>query len=206
MARSATRYQVRVRVPTLLTLAAASAVASAAPAAATDPPEIRAFSPEADTHVSSSRPGENFGRARVLRVDGDPETTAFLRFRLGRDEADIAGVTLLLRPTTASRARYAVRRVYENDWRERRLTFANAPRRSQRYVSSTPVRRGMWSAVDVTGFVDHEDREVSLALTTRAAREISFGSRESRYGPRLVVQYSREDDARDLVRDAVRRR
>jgi hypothetical protein len=63
----------------------------------------------------------------------------------------------------------------------------------------------MWSAVDVTGFVDHEDREVSLAITTRAAREITFGSRESRYGPRLVVQYAREDDTRDLVRDAIRR-
>jgi hypothetical protein len=155
--------------------------------------------------VSSSRPRENFGRARVLRVDGAPETTAFLRFRLDGQEAEIANVTLLLHPTTAGRARYAVRRVYRNDWRERRVTYVSAPRRSQRYISSTPVRRGMWSAVDVTAFLERSDREVSFAITTRAAREITFGSRESRYGPRLVVQYNRgEDDARELVRNAVR--
>jgi hypothetical protein len=207
MARSpTTRHQVRLRFPALVTLAATTAVASAAPAAS-GRPEIRAFKPEADAHVSSSHPRTNFGRAPLLRVDGAPETTAFLRFKLRREEAEIASVTLLLHPTTAGRASYAVRRVYRNDWRERRLTFANAPRRSQRYVSSTPVRRGMWSAVDVTALLEREEREVSLAITTRAARELSFGSRESRYGPRLVVRYERgEDDARDLVRDAVRGR
>jgi hypothetical protein len=207
MPRSATRHQVRLRVPALVTLAAVSAVASAA-AASSRQPDIRAYKPEADTHVSSSRPRTNFGRARVLRVDGAPETTAFLRFKLGRHEGEgeIASVTLLLHPTTGDRARYAVRRVHRNDWRERRLTFANAPRRSQRYVSSTPVRRGMWSAVDVTAFVEREDSELSLAITTRATREIVFGSRESRHGPRLVVQYAREeDDGLELVRDAVRR-
>lgn len=204
MVRPATTHQARVRVPTLVTLAAATAVASAAPAASA-PPEIRAFKPEADAHVSSSRPRENFGRARFLRVDSAPETTAFLRFRLGRQDQEIAGVTLLLRPSTTGRARYAVRRVDENDWREQRLTFANAPRRSQRYVSSAPVRRGMWSAVDVTAFIERTDREVSLAITTRSARAISFGSRESRYGPRLVVQYARgEDDGKKHARDTVR--
>jgi hypothetical protein len=191
--------QARVRVSTLVTFAAACAVASAAPAAK-GRPDIRAFSPEADTYVSSSHPRENFGRARVLRVDGAPETTAFLRFKLEGDEEEIAGVTLLLHPKTAGRARYAVRRVHRNDWRERRLTFGNAPRRSQRYVSSSPVRRGMWSAVDVTAFVDHSEPEVSLAITTLSAREISFGSRESRFGPRLVVQYSREDDGERQLR------
>jgi hypothetical protein len=204
-----TRYKVRLRVPALVTLAAASAVAGAAQAAS-GPPDIRAYKPEADTYVSSSRPRTNFGERRVLRVDGAPETTAFLRFELGRHderEAEIASVTLLLHSTTAGRASYAVRRVHRNDWRERRLTFDNAPRRSQRYVSSAPVRRRMWSAVDVTAFVERRDRELSLAITTRSTREIAFGSRESRYGPRLVVQYERgEDDGRELVRDLVRRR
>lgn len=206
MARSATtQQQVRLRLPALVTLAAFTAVASAAPAAP-GPPEIRAFKPEADTHVSSSRPRENFGRARVLRVDGAPEKTAYLRFELGRHEGQIASATLLLRPTTAGRASFAVRRVNRNAWRERGLTYANAPRPSQRYASSAPVRRGVWSAVDVTAFIERDDREVSLAITTRGAREITFGSRESRHGPRLVFQYAREDDTRALVRDAVRGR
>jgi hypothetical protein len=206
MAPPATPQQkVRLRLPALATLTAATVVVSAAPAAP-GPPDIRAFKPEADTHVSSSRPRENFGRARVLRVDGAPETTAYLRFQLNRHAEEIASVTLLLHPTTGGRARYAVRRVNRNVWRERRLTYSNAPRPSQRYASSAPVQRGVWSAVDVTAFVDRADREVSLAITTRAARELSFGSRESRHGPRLVFQYAREDDAQAPVRDAVRGR
>lgn len=206
MAPSATPQRlVRVRLPALLTLAGATAVASAAPAAP-GRPDIRAFKPEADTHVSSSLPRENFGRARVLRVDGTPETTAYLRFELRRHEEEISSVTLLLHPITAGRARYAVRRVNRNAWRERRLTYANAPRPSQRYASSAPVQRGVWSAVDVTAFVDPADREVSLAITTRGTRELSFGSRESRHGPRLVFQYVREDDSQAPVRDPVRGR
>ncbi len=206
MAPSATpQRQVRLRLPALATLAAATAVASAAPAAP-GPPEVRAFKPKADTHVSSSRPRENFGQARVLRVDGAPETSASRRIELRRHEAQIASVTVLLHPNTAGRARYAVRRVNRNVWRERRLTYANAPRPSQRYASSAPVQRGIWSAVDVTAFVDRADREVSLAITTRGARELSFGSRESRHGPRLVFQYAREDDTQAPVRGALRGR
>lgn len=198
MARSpTTRHQVRLRFPALATIAAATAVAGVATAASGPPGEIRALRPEADTYASSSRPRTNFGQARFLRVDGAPEKIAYLRFELeGRDEAEIASVTLLLRPTTAGRTRYAVRRVYRYTWREDRLTYANAPRPSQRYASSAPVRRGAWSAVDVTAFVRDEDREVSLAITTRAAREITFGSRESRHGPRLVVRYAAEKDSR----------
>ena len=48
------------------------------------------------------------------------------------------------------------------------------------------------------------DEEVSLAITTHGRQEISFGSRESRSGPRLVV---RADDGEldDLVLDAILR-
>jgi hypothetical protein len=191
-----------LRLPAFVTLAAAIAVLGAAPAAS-GPPEIRGFKPEADTHVTSRRPDGNFGRAPVLRVDGAPETRAYLRFELERHEEEIESVTLLLHPTKGGRASYAVRRVRRNAWRERRLTYATAPRPSQRFVSSMPVRRGMWSAVDVTAFIDDSDREVTLAITTHASRELTFGSRESRYGPRLVVQYAREDDINSLVRNTL---
>jgi hypothetical protein len=201
-----TRHQVWLRLPpALVTIAAATAVTGAA--ASPGQPEIRAFEPEADAYVSSSRPRTNFGRAPVLRVDGAPVTRAYLRFHLGGHEREIASVTLLLHPRTRGRARYAVRRVYRDAWRERRLTYANAPRPSQRYASSAPVRRGMWSAVDVTAFVERGDRDVTLAVTTRGSRELTFGSRESRDEPRLVVRYANEeDDAQSLLRDAIRGR
>lgn len=186
-----------------LAMFALAAAAGSAPAANAPPAEIRAFSPVADAHVSAAEPWENFGRARALRVDGAPETAAYLRFDLKGLRGSITSVTLLLRPNTAGRASFAVRRVREDEWRERRLTFANAPRLSARYASSKPVRRDMWSAIDVTGFVQDDDSEVSLAITTRAARELSFGSRESRHGPRLVVRFTQDDGEGDRARNVV---
>jgi hypothetical protein len=171
-----------------LLVAAALGLTGAAAATEAPPPEIRAFKPVADTYASAARPRTNFGRARVLRVDGAPEKTAYLRFDIGNTRGGVDSVTLLLRSHSEARASFAVRGVNDDDWRERRLTYANAPRLSLRYTASKPVRRGVWTAVDVTPFVEDGDSEVSLAVTTRAHRELTFGSRESRYGPRLVIR------------------
>jgi hypothetical protein len=169
-------------------VATALGVTGATAATKAPPPEIRAFKPVADTYVSAVRPRTNFGRARVLRVDGVPERTAYLRFDIGDTRGVIESVTLLLRSQSEARASFAVRGVDNDDWRERRLTYANAPRLSPRYTASKPVRRGVWTAVDVTPFVEDGEAEVSLAVTTRTRRELTFGSRESRYGPRLVIR------------------
>lgn len=191
-------------------VAVATAAATGAALAETGPRSaIRAFKPVADAYVSSAQPRGNFGRMRILRVDGAPEKTAYLRFRLKKVSGRITSVTLLLHPTTATRASIAVRQVPEDEWRERRLTYTNAPRPSSRYTSSKPVRQGVWSAIDVTPFVDNESGDVSLAITTRATRGLSFGSRESSHGPRLVVRFEEDedgnDDARKLVTDVLRR-
>jgi hypothetical protein len=150
--------------------------------------DIRAFSPEADTYVTAARPETNFGSSRLLRADGMPRQTVFLRFRLRKLKGEITSVTLLLHAQAGARASYQVRRVYFDDWREQRLTFENAPRLSLRYVSSKPVRKGIWSAVDVTSIITNEDEVVSLAVTTRNPRGVVFQSRESNNGPRLVVR------------------
>jgi len=110
-----------------------------------------------------------------------------MRFELKNLRGKITSVTLLLHPTTAARASFAVRRVHVDDWRERSITYANAPRVSSRYTAAKPVGLGAWSAIDVTPFVDGGG-QLSLAVTTRAAQALSFGSRESTHGPRLVVR------------------
>lgn len=189
---------------TLVALAALTGAAGSSASAAESPEEFRVYTPVADTYVTASRARANFGRAPALRVDASPETTAFVRFRLKRTKAPVTSVTLLLRPGSPGRARYAVRRVDNNEWRERRLTYMTAPHPSLRFASSRPVRRGAWSAVDVTSFVTAGDDEVSLAITTRGTREISFGSRESKSSPRLVVRTD-EGELDDLVLDAVLR-
>lgn len=150
--------------------------------------DLRAFRPVADTYVSAAWPETNFGALRSLRADGSPRQTAYLRFQLRKLSGPIASVVLLLRPTTGVSTSFQVRPVADNDWEEDELTFENAPKASLRYAASKPVRRGIWSAVDVTSFVTEDEGSVSFAITTRGARGVAFGSRESRRGPRLVVR------------------
>jgi hypothetical protein len=189
---------------TLVALAALTGAAGSSASAAEPSDELRVYKPVADTYVTAARGRTNFGRSRVLRVDASPETTAFLRFRLKQPEDPAESITLLLRPTSLGRARYAVRQVENDQWRERRLTYATAPHPSMRFVSSRPVRRGAWSAVDVTAFVQPDGgEEVTLAITTHGTRAIAFGSRESRSGPRLVVRT--DDGEQDDVLDAILR-
>ena len=166
------------------------AVASTATAAANegDGRTIRAFRAEADTYVSAAEPRRNFGRARALEADGAPQAIVYLRFRVKRERGSIDDVTLLLHAKGRARTSYQVRRVEAAEWREERLTFSNAPKLSLRYTSSKPVRRGAWSAVDVTPFVREDDGVVSLAITTKNPLGVVFASRESNLGPRLVVR------------------
>jgi hypothetical protein len=179
-------------------VAFAALIGAAGSSAATPMDGFRVYKPVADTYATAARARANFGRSRALRADRSPETTAFVRFRLKRTTAPGASVTLLLRPGSPGRSRYAVRRVEDNDWQEGRLTYATAPHPSLRFASSRPVRRGAWSAVDVTSLVAADDEEVTLAITTHGRQEISFGSRESRSGPRLVVRTSDEPGDLDL--------
>ena len=189
---------------TLVALAALVGAAGSSASTASSLDQFRVYKPVADTYVTAARARTNFGRSRALRVDASPETMALVRFRLKETPAPATSVTLLLRPAGPARARYAVRRVEDNEWRERRVTYATAPGPSMRFIASRPVRRGAWSAVDVTAFVPGGGEEVTLAITTHATREISFGSRESKFGPRLVVRT--DDDEDDDVLDAVLQR
>jgi hypothetical protein len=156
------------------------------------PGELRAFRPEADTYVSAAQPERNFGHAPLLRANGSPKQTVYLKFRLKQLKGEITSVTLLLHAQAGSRASYQVRRVYRNEWREREVTFENAPRLSLRYASSKPVQRGAWSAVDVSSFVIDDLPWVSLAVTTRSTVGVAFESRESNQGPRLVVRTGKQ--------------
>jgi hypothetical protein len=153
--------------------------------------ELRAFRPEADTYISAARPETNFGRLRTLRADASPRETIYLRFRLRELRGEVTSVVLLLHATKEARTSFQVRPVSDDDWLERELTYENAPEVSLRYAASKPVRRGIWSAVDVTSFVDEGGGRVSLAVTTRGTRGVVFQSRESRRGPRLVVRTKR---------------
>jgi hypothetical protein len=153
-------------------------------------PRIRAMRPKADAFVSSVNRTQNFGRARELKVDSSPTLRTYIMFDvdLHSGPGTVRQVSLLLYGNTRSQVGYQVRLVTER-WRERRITFANAPALSQDFVSSGPLRAKAWHAVDVTALVSDDERYVSFVLTTTATKGAAFASRETRrHGPRLVVQ------------------
>jgi hypothetical protein len=156
--------------------------------------EIRAVRAVADSYVTESNRVANFGQARSLRVDAAPLTRAYLRFRPKYpNRHDVKQVNLLVFSRTGLRSGFRVR-VVSPRWRERDITFENAPRLPARYVASGRIRARVWKAVDVTPIVDTEDEEVSFALTTIALDGLELASRETGLtSPRLVVELNDED-------------
>lgn len=151
-------------------------------------PRIRAMRPMADAFVSEASRTQNFGHARELKVDSSPTFRAYVLFKVDLRSIDVKQVSLLLYSRTRSRAGYQVRLVGER-WRERRITFANAPELSPGFVPSGPLRAGAWKAVDVTSLVSGDEKGISFALTTVSPKGAEFASRETGlHGPRLVVE------------------
>lgn len=150
--------------------------------------KITAVRASADAHVSASAQEANYGKQHTLTVDARPLRRAYLRFNIILRQGNVSRVNLLLYSRTRLRLGYQVRLVTEN-WRERVITYGNAPRISSRFVSSGPLRARAWKAIDITSLVGIEDNDVNLALTTVAPAGIVFASRESGLtGPRLVVE------------------
>jgi hypothetical protein len=172
-------------------MAAGLAVQSVLGAAAGRDPRIRAVRAKADAFVSGAKRSTNFGRMPELRVDGAPRVRTYMRFDVNVKSGDVQHVSLLLWSLTRSPTGYQVRLV-EDSWRERQITFANAPALSSDYVESGRLKAGKWKAVDVTALADEVsggDDSISLALMTTSPQGIDLASRETGlHGPRLVVE------------------
>ena len=149
---------------------------------------------KADAYVSAVNRTQNFGRAHELKVDSSPTLRTYVMFDvdLNSGHGQVKQVSLMLYSHTRSQAGYQVRLVSER-WRERKITFANAPVASRDFVRSGPLGARAWHAVDVTSLVSDDHKYVSFVLTTVSQKGIAFASRETKvHGPRLVVE--REDD------------
>ena len=158
-------------------------------------PRIRAVRAKADAFVNGANRARNFGASVDLRIDASPTIRTFIRFKAQRLTADdVERVHLLLYSRSQSRMGYQVRLVDE-PWREREITFLNAPSLSPDFVPSGPLKARSWKTVDITSLVEElSDGEayISLALTTRSQNAIALASRESGLrGPRLVVERDR---------------
>ena len=172
--------------PLLFVTAAVSAVAVAAPAAAAT--EQRIVITGADASVYAAAPSANFGLARTLELRARPAVRTYLRFRVtGLPEGTIVRATLKLFSRTGSLRGYRVRRT-GTGWRERRITFRNAPRAFASRATSGRFRARRWASAEVTPMVTGNG-VVAFALSTGAKRALRFASGEARRGlrPRLVI-------------------
>ena len=162
-------------------------------------PRIRAVRAKADAFVSGADRARNFGASPDLRIDASPTFRAYIRFKAHLMSHDGERVHLLLYSRSRSRAGYQVRLVQE-PWREREITFSNAPSLSPDFVLSGPLKARAWKSVDITSLAEEwTDGEpyISLALTTRSRNAIDLASRESGlHGPRLIVERDVNENVR----------
>jgi hypothetical protein len=160
-------------------------------------PRIRAVRARADAFVSGAKRQTNYGRMQDLKVDRAPRVRAYMRFVVNVQSGDVQRVNILLWSRTTSHAGYQVRLVYDT-WRERAITFANAPELSPEYIASGPLKAHAWKAVDVTPLTDQVsggDDSVSFALTTSSSKSLDLASRETGlHAPRLVVERGGNDN------------
>ncbi len=179
---------------TLVALIAAGLAVEALPGAGlARGPKIRAVRPKADAFVSQASRTQNFGHARMLKVDSSPTLRAYVIFAVDLSDDDVQQVSLLLYSRTKSKVGYRIRLIDER-FRERRITFANAPDLSGDSVTSGPLRARAWKAVDVTMLASGEEDYVGFALTSDSAKGVEFASRETGLrGPRLIVQRRSSD-------------
>lgn len=149
--------------------------------------------PKADAFVSKASRTQNFGHARRLKVASSPAVRTYISFKVDLSSDDVEYVSLLLYSHNRSRIGYRVRLIGER-WRERRITFANAPALPREFVESGPLRAGAWKAVDVTSLAAGEEERVGFALTTISTKDAGFASRETGlHGPRLIVMRRRDE-------------
>jgi hypothetical protein len=187
LARAARRPAVPIVFAAVICVGLGVGFFRAAPASASDPTTV-VFSPVADAYVSRAYRHRNYGARRTLRIrDSRPVMRAYLRFSVRLPAGtEIDRATLAVYSRTTSARGFDVRAVGSNRWRERRITFANAPSISSAVASSGPIERGHWARVDVTPLVS-TDGAVTVALTTRATRTLVLGSRESSRGSRSTA-------------------
>ncbi len=151
------------------------------PASVTTPtmPASLSFPPDADTYVSASSPGSNYGAATTLRLDSSPDVHAYLRFTVkGLAGMSIARASLQIYCNDASSLGFQVQSVADSTWDERAMNYGNAPPLGGVLATSGPTSADNWVTIDLTPYITGEGT-YSFDLSTTNPSAMSFPSRES---------------------------
>jgi hypothetical protein len=183
--RSRTASSIRRVAPALAVagILAAPAVSQAAVASSS-------FAAVADAHTLASSPTTNYGDSTSMKVDSNPLTTGYIRFKPQQLSGRVTKATLRLWATVASKTGFSVRPVASTSWGESTITYRNRPAVSSTVLSRVSSYGGSrWLSVDVTKAVAGNG-SLSFALVAANTPQLMIGAREAGpvRTPTLVVE------------------
>lgn len=143
--------------------------------------------PAADAYVYQSKPHNNYGDSKSLRVDGDPVMRSYLRFDLkALKGARIQKATLKLYANSSAEDGFDVHSVSDASWKEDVITYKSAPKLGGKVGTAKTGKAESWISIDLTS-LDVKDGRVSLALTAHKT-QINLASREAGgHAPQLFL-------------------
>ena len=162
-------------------------LAAAGPAKAAT---VSRFAPVADASVRSDAPDRNAGGTTLLRVDGDPQATAYLKFDVRGLTRTVRRATLRLTARADSGAKGVEARSSANTWTEMGITAANAPAAGPSIARTGAFATGDAMSLDVTSLVKGNGT-VTVAVTTAGTVARWFAAREDGTQadrPQLIVE------------------
>jgi parallel beta-helix repeat protein len=167
----------RAIVPALAALAIAAGLVGG-PAG---PASAATLSPDADTYVDAASPSSNFGGSTSLRVEGDPQRVAYLRYNPSGATTGVIKIT----SRNNSDHGFEVWSVADDSWGEKTTTWNLRPTLGQLLGTTGPIAIDRTYTVDVTSAMDQGP--LSLAIVTKDPGGLTLTSREGGNPPRLIA-------------------
>ena len=167
-------------------LVTAALVALTAPGATA---AVVTVTPTADTYVSETNPGTNYGTATTVTVDRTPKARSFTKFTVSGLTDPVASATLRLHVASNGGSKNAgsLQLTSDTTWSETGLTWANQPAIDGATIATVgKVAASTWVELDVTAAITGNGT-YSIAGVSTNADEAIFDSRESANAPELVI-------------------
>lgn len=152
--------------------------------------------PTGDTYVNADKPGENYGKSTLLRVDRTPEMTSIIKFSLDRVEKNmVSGARLRFRVAerdgAGSKDGAQVVSVKDYVWDQNVITYTSLPQSEDLIGELESANSGEWREVIVPGErIASASGGIAFAVKARGEDEMVFYSRENGENrPELVIEY-----------------
>jgi hypothetical protein len=137
------------------------------------------LNPVHDAFVEASAPSRNNGPTGVLRSDGKPVVTSYLRFELPA-LGTITSAKLRMYVSSSSTGAQTVKAVVDNSWSETTITYSNRPAVSGTLATFVPRSRGMYVEVSLTDEVAaNAGTPMSIAIDSTHTDAYAFNSKDA---------------------------